>query len=164
MGMANDGEIKIGTKIDESGLDKGLKSVKGKVNNAAKDMNKGAKAASSFTQKMGGIATSGVAAAAGIAGAVVAAKKFIDTMKEANEAYKVQEKAEKALQKAAENNPYLNGESVRKLKDYASELQGVSNYGDEVTIQLMSQLAASGRTEAEIMKIMGAAARAGRCH
>ena len=156
--MANDGEIKIGTKIDESGLDKGLKSVKGKVNNAAKDMNKGAKAASSFTQKMGGIATSGVAAAAGIAGAVVAAKKFIDTMKEANEAYKVQEKAEKALQKAAENNPYLNGESVRKLKDYASELQGVSNYGDEVTIQLMSQLAASGRTEAEIMKIMGAAA------
>ena len=158
MGMANDGEIKIGTKIDESGLDKGLKSVKGKVNNAAKDMNKGAKAVSSFTQKMGGIATSGVAAAAGIAGAVVAAKKFIDTMKEANEAYKVQEKAEKALQKAAENNPYLNGESVRKLKDYASELQGVSNYGDEVTIQLMSQLAASGRTEAEIMKIMGAAA------
>ena len=158
MGMANDGEIKIGTKIDESGLDKGLKNVKGKVNNAAKDMNKGAKAASSFTQKMGGIATSGVAAAAGIAGAVVAAKKFIDTMKEANEAYKVQEKAEKALQKAAENNPYLNGESVRKLKDYASELQGVSNYGDEVTIQLMSQLAASGRTEAEIMKIMGAAA------
>ncbi len=164
MGMANDGEIKIGTKIDESGLDKGLKSVKGKVNNAAKDMNKGAKAASSFTQKMGGIATSGVAAAAGIAGAVVAAKKFIDTMKEANEAYKVQEKAEKALQKAAENNPYLNGESVRKLKDYASELQGISNYGDEVTIQLMSQLAASGRTEAEIMKIMGTAARAGRCH
>ncbi|MDE6244804.1 MAG: hypothetical protein K2M50_04010 [Treponemataceae bacterium] len=162
--MANDGEIKIGTKIDESGLDKGLKSVKGKVNNAAKDMNKGAKAASSFTQKMGGIATSGVAAAAGIAGAVVAAKKFIDTMKEANEAYKVQEKAEKALQKAAENNPYLNGESVRKLKDYASELQGISNYGDEVTIQLMSQLAASGRTEAEIMKIMGTAARAGRCH
>ena len=156
--MANDGEIKIGTKIDESGLDKGLKSVKGKVNNAAKDMNKGAKAVSSFTQKMGGIATSGVAAAAGIAGAVVAAKKFIDTMKEANEAYKVQEKAEKALQKAAENNPYLNGESVRKLKDYASELQGVSNYGDEVTIQLLSQLAASGRTEAEIMKIMGAAA------
>ena len=75
MGMANDGEIKIGTKIDESGLDKGLKSVKGKVNSAAKDMNKGAKAASSFTQKMSGIATSGVAAAAGIAGAVVAAAR-----------------------------------------------------------------------------------------
>ena len=42
--MANDSEVNIGTKIDESGLDKGLKSVKNKVNNAAKDMNKGAKA------------------------------------------------------------------------------------------------------------------------
>lgn len=166
-----DGEIVFKTKIDESDVDKGLKSVKSKVNNAAKDMNKGAKAtnalktafnetggaAAGFAQKMGSIATSGGAAAAGIAVAVAAAKKYIEVLKEANEAYKVQEKAEKALQKAADNNPYLNGESVRRLKDYASELQSVSNYGDEGTIQLMSQLAASGRTEAEIMKIMSAA-------
>jgi len=29
--MANDGEVNIGTKVDESGLDKGLRSVKNKV-------------------------------------------------------------------------------------------------------------------------------------
>lgn len=170
--MANDGEVNIGTKVDESGLDKGLKSVKNKVQNTSKDLAKGTKAtnalktafnetggaAAGFAGKMGSIATSGGAAAAGITAAVLAAKKYIETLKEANEAYKVQEKAEKALQQAADNNPYLNGESVRRLKDYASELQSVSDYGDEATIDIMAQLASTGRTESEIMRIMGAAA------
>ena len=170
--MANDSEVNIGTKVDESGLDKGLKSVKNKVNNAAKDMNKGAKAtnalktafnetggaASSFADKMGSVAESGGAVAAGIIAAIMAAKKYIETLKQANEAYKVQEKAESALQKAAENNPYLNRESVQRLKDYASEIQSVSNFGDEGTIDVMAQLAASGRDESEIMKLVAAAA------
>ena len=39
--MANDGEIRFNTKVDESGLDKGLKSVKGKVNNLGKDTTMG---------------------------------------------------------------------------------------------------------------------------
>ena len=117
--MANDSEVNIGTKVDESGLDKGLKSVKNKVNNAAKDMNKGAKATnalktaftqtggavSSFADKMGSVAESGGAVAAGITAAILAAKKYIETLKQANEAYEVQEKAENALAKAAENNP-----------------------------------------------------------
>ena len=170
--MAKDGEVNIGTKIDESGLDKGLKIVKNKVNNAAKDINKGTKAtnalktaftqtggaASSFADKMGSVAESGGAVAAGIIAAIMAAKKYIETLKQANEAYKVQEKAESALQKAAENNPYLNRESVQRLKDYASEIQRVSNFGDEGTIDVMAQLAAAGRSESEIMKLVAAAA------
>ena len=117
--MANDGEVNIGTKVDESGLDKGLRSVKNKVNNTSKDLNKGAKAvnglktafnetggaAAGFASKMGSVAESGGAVAAGITAAIMAAKKYIETLKQANEAYKVQEKAEKALAKAAENNP-----------------------------------------------------------
>lgn len=170
--MANDGEVKFGTKIDESGLDKGLRSVKNKVNNTSKDLNKGAKAvnglktafnetggaAAGFASKMQGVATSGGAMGVGITAAVLAAKKYIETLKEANEAYKVQEKAESALQKAAENNPYLNRESVQRLKDYASEIQSASNFGDEGTIDVMAQLAASGRSESEIMKLVAAAA------
>ena len=170
--MANDSEVNIGTKVDESGLDKGLKSVKNKVNNSAKDMNKGAKAtnalktafnetggaASSFADKMGSVAESGGAVAAGITAAIMAAKKYIEALKQANEAYEVQEKAENALAKAAENNPYLNNESVQHLKDYAGALQEISNYGDEVAIDIMAKLASTGRTESEIMKIMGAAA------
>ena len=166
--MANDGEIRFNTKVDESGLDKGLKSVKGKVNNLGKDtkglnalktaFNETGGAAAGFTSKLGGVASSGGVAAAAITAAVMAAKKYIETLKEANEAYKVQEKAEKALAKAAENNPYLNGEGVERLKDFAGEIQKVSNYGDEATIDIMAQLAATGRSEAEIMKIMAAAA------
>ncbi|MGP1475158.1 MAG: hypothetical protein ACTTJ1_07115 [Treponema sp.] len=170
--MANDGEVNIGTKVDESGLDKGLRSVKNKVNNTSKGLDKGAKAinglktafnetggaAAGFAGKMQGVAASGGAVGVAITAAVMAAKKYIETLKEANEAYKVQEKAEKALQKAAENNPYLNGESVRRLKEYAGTIQEFSNYGDEGTIDIMAQLAGTGRTEAEIMKIMGAAA------
>jgi len=170
--MANDGEVNIGTKVDESGLDKGLRSVKNKVNNTSKDLNKGAKAvnglktafnetggaAAGFASKMGSVATSGGGVAVAITAAVMAAKKYIETLKEANEAYEVQEKAEKALQKAADNNPYLNGESVHRLKEYASTIQSFSNYGDEGTIDIMAQLASTGRTESEIMKIMGAAA------
>ena len=170
--MANDGEVNIGTKVDESGLDKGLRSVKNKVNNTSKDLNKGAKAvnglktafnetggaAAGFASKMGSVAASGGGVAVAITAAVMAAKKYIETLKEANEAYEVQEKAEKALQKAADNNPYLNGESVHRLKEYASTIQSFSNYGDEGTIDIMAQLASTGRTESEIMKIMGAAA------
>lgn len=163
--MANDGEIKIGTKIDESQLDKGLKSVQNKVNNTSKTMGSltaafksSGGAAASFTQKMSGVAASGGLVAAGITAAIAAAKGYIEALKEANEAYKVQEKAEKALAQAAKNNPYLDDESVAKLKAYAGELQEISNYGDEGSIDIMAQLAATGRSESEIMKIMGAAA------
>lgn len=170
--MANDGEITIGTKVDESGLDKGLRSVKDKANATSKDLNKGLKATSAlktafnetggaaagFAGKMESVATNGGAVAAGITAAILAAKKYIETLKQANEAYKVQEKAESALQKAAENNPYLNRESVQRLKDYASEIQSASNFGDEGTIDVMAQLAASGRSESEIMKLVAAAA------
>lgn len=170
--MANDGEVKIGTKVDESGLDKGLKNVKNKVNSTQKDLGNGTKglnalktafnetggAASGLANKLGGVATSGGGVAVAITAAVMAAKKYIETLKKANEAYKVQEKSEKALTKAAENNPYLNGEGVERLKAYAGELQKESNYGDEKTIDIMAQLAGTGRTEAEIIKIMGAAA------
>lgn len=167
-----DGEVKIDTNLDTSGLDKGLKNVKNKVNNSAKDIGKGTKAtnalktafnetggaASSFASKMESVAGSGGAVAAGMSAAVLAAKKYIETLKEADAAYKVQEKAEKALQKAAENNPYLNRESVQRLKDYASEIQSASNFGDEGTLDVMAQLAASGRSESEIMKLAAAAA------
>ena len=163
--MANDGEIKIGTKIDESQLDKGLKSVQNKVNNTSKTMGSltaafksSGGAAASFTQKMSGVAASGGLVAAGITAAIAVAKAYIEALKEANEAYKVQEKAEKALAQAAKNNPYLDDESVAKLKAYAGELQEISNYGDEGSIDIMAQLAATGRNESEIMKIMGAAA------
>lgn len=72
------------------------------------------------------------------------------------EAYNKQASAEVALEGAARNNPYLNTASVQKLKDYASQLQSISTIGDEELLPMMAQLAAAGRTQAEIQDIMSA--------
>lgn len=68
-----------------------------------------------------------------------------------------QEKAEILLQTAAENNPYLSSKNVKALKEYASQLQSISTVGDEELLPFMAQLAAAGRTQAEIQNIMSAA-------
>lgn len=114
--------------------------------------------AQGLIDKFQGIASSGGVMAAGIVAGVMAAKKLIDVMGEGTAAFKVQENAEKGLALAARNNPYLNGDAVARLKQYASEVQGISNYGDEGTIDIMARLASTGRGEADIMKIIGAAA------
>ena len=103
-----------------------------------------------------GLATTGVTAVIGVA------KKAFQTVKktinECTEAYKKQYKAEIALETVAKNNPMMNGSSVRGLKQFASELQQVSNYGDEELLPLMANLTALGRTEEETMQIMKVAA------
>ena len=70
--------------------------------------------------------------------------------------YNVQAQAERQLEAAARNNPYLNDYAVEKLKSFAGELQGISTYGDEQMLPLMAQLATAGRSQAEIMDIMSA--------
>ena len=102
-----------------------------------------------------GLATGGVTAIIGVATkAFKAVKKAVD---ETTEAYKTQYKAELALETVAKNNPYIDGIGVQNLKKFASELQKVSNYGDEELLPLMTNLTALGRTEEETMKIMSVA-------
>lgn len=43
------------------------------------------------------------------------------------------------------------------MKKYAGELQGISTVGDEQLLPMMAQLAAAGRTQEEIQRIMAAA-------
>ena len=153
--MAKKATIKItsDTKEAESGLDKvsakinqfsnsnkqslgGLSRLNGAITNAAKSFG-------------------AVGVAAGAAVAVV--KKVNAVIKETTDLYKVQANAERALEVAAKNNPYLNDTSVIQLKNFASELQAVSTVGDEQLIPMMAQLAAAGRNQAEIQQIMSAA-------
>lgn len=152
-----DGEIRINTKIDESGLDKGLKDIDGKLKNSSKSFESANKGSKSFAENLKSIGAKGAAVAGGVGLAVGALKKTVDVLNDCAAAYRVQENAEKALEVAARNNPYLNGESVDRLKAFASELQNMSEVGDEVSIQVMAQLGAAGRTEEEIQKIMSAA-------
>ena len=152
-----DGEIKINTSLDTSGLDKGIKDLNTKLDSAGKSLDNGTKKSKTLAESLGGIKAGAVAAVAGATAVAAGIKKTVQALNECEQAYQVQRKAEIALQTAAQNNPYLNGESVHNLKAYASELQSMSEIGDEVSLQVMSQLAATGRSEEQIKAIMSAA-------
>lgn len=153
-----DGEVKINTKLDTSGLDTGLKEMKNKLDGAGKQADAAAKKNKRLADNLKNLNVGTIATAAGFAGATAAIKKTVDALNDCEKAYQVQRKAEIALQTAAKNNPYLNDESVYNLRNFASELQSLSEIGDEVSLQVMSQLAATGRNEEQIMSIMSAAA------
>lgn len=135
-----DGYVRIGTKIDTSGIDDGLGQVDKKLKGGTKGL----------SEMAGGFAKVGVAAGA----AAVVLKKGLEIVKDLTDAYKKQTRAETQLEAAAKNNPYLDDASVRALKGYASELQKVAAVGDEELLPYMAQLATAGRTQAEIQEIM----------
>ena len=181
-----DGEVKIDTKLDTSGLDKGLKDLKVSLQNLGVETSKETKEQDDFNKSLEDtkekaeeageavekstkknknlgdifktVKSKIKATTIGGVAATVAIKKTVDALNDCEAAYKVQRNAEIALQQAAKNNPYLNDESVYNLRNFASELQSMSNIGDEQSLQVMAQLAAMGRTEEQIQAIMKAAA------
>lgn len=102
-----------------------------------------------------GLASSGLSATLG--SVVKIARKVSETMNECTNAYKNQLIAERALNTAIENNPFITGASSKALLQFASEMQKVSNYGDEELIPMMTNLVSLGRTESETMQIMSVA-------
>ena len=153
--MSKKATIKItsDTKDAESGLDK----VSKKINEFSKNNQQSLGGVQRFNNAIKGAVKSfssiGVAAGA----AVGAIKKINDVVSETTNLYKEQIKAERQLETAAKNNPYLDETSVDQLKDFASAMQKVSNVGDEELIPMMAELAAAGRTQDEIQSIMSAA-------
>jgi len=153
--MSKKATIKItsDTKDAESGLDK----VSKKINEFSKNNQQSLGGVQRFNNAIKGAVKSfssiGVAAGA----AVGAIKKINDVVSETTNLYKEQIKAERQLETAAKNNPYLDETSVDQLKDFASAMQKVSNVGDEELIPMMAELAAAGRTQDEIQNIMSAA-------
>ena len=171
-----DGSVEIDSKMTTEGVEKGVKKINQEIRKVEKEAEKTTKktagnfkkldaamqeassTASGFASKISNAESAGSVYVAAAVGAIAATKKIGEVMRECTDAYKVQEKAEKALEVAARNNPYLDGQAVAGLKAFASELQSVSEIGDEVSLKLMAQLAATGRTESQIKDIMKAAA------
>lgn len=143
-----DGHLKIGTEIDQSGLEKGLKETDKRL----QEVGKGAKSAEKAS--VASFAKMGVAAAA-VGAAVNGAVKVV---KDLTDAYVAQARAETQLDQAAKNNPYLTPASVQNLKNFASEMQAITEFGDDELFPYMGQLAAAGRTQEEIQKIIKASA------
>lgn len=146
MSKKNNVNIKIAADVQDA--KKGIDGVSQKLNQLTNSIQKSKieKFAQSFT----------------LAGRTLnTAQKAFSAVKQAisamSDAYETQIKAELQLETAAKNNPYLDDYSVSKLKAFASEMQAVSAVGDETLIPLMSQLAAAGRTQAEIQSIMSVA-------
>lgn len=149
--MANDSEIRIGTKIDENGIDKGTKSIGEKLKKLGSSSV--VKGVASVGQAISGIGLAAQVAISAVSGAV-------STVLELTAAYNTQSDAETRLEVAAKNNPYLDDYAVQKLKSYAGELQSIGEIGDESLLPMMANLAASGRTQSEIQGIMSAALEA----
>ena len=103
---------------------------------------------------MGSIGLASVGLTATLGAVVKVVKQVAQTVSECTEAYRKQAIAEKQLSVAVKNNPLLSTESARALRNYASELQSITNYGDEELIPMMANLVSLGRTESETMDIM----------
>ena len=171
-----DGSVEIDGKLTTEGVEKGVKKINQEINKIEKEAEKTTKktaggfkkldtamkeatgTASGLASKISNAASAGSVYVAAAVGAIAATKKIGEVMRECTDAFHVQEDAENALAIAARNNPYLDGQAVAGLKAFASELQSVSEIGDEVSLKLMAQLAATGRTESQIKDIMKAAA------
>lgn len=110
-----------------------------------------------ITKKFSAATKSVSALTAVITAEVAVLNKLIKGVKEYSDTYRTQQIAELQLTAAIKNNPLVNGTAAQGLKDFASEMQRVSNYGDEKLLPMMSNLIATGRTEAQVQKIMKAA-------
>ena len=145
-------DVNIKIKADSSEASSGIKKVQADLNKFSKTgLNKTTKEIQGL-----GKAVKGLGLTAIISAEVKALKKLCKGIEETAAAYNQQLKVEKSLEIAAKNNPYLTAKSVEQLKEFASYLQSISTTGDEVLLPLMAQLAAAGRNQDEIQKIMSA--------
>ena len=153
--MAKKPEVSIKLTADSKKAEQGINKVTSQLNG--------------FKKKLSSLGDSGTLGALGSLGSAItgfgalfqgvtkAVGQTVAALNECGEAWKVQQDAERSLEVAAMNNPFLNGQSVKGLKDFASQLQSVSDFGDEELLPMMSQLAIAGRSQSEIMDIMSAA-------
>lgn len=102
----------------------------------AKGMKQSAARADTFKDSLGGINS-----ALGALGIGLSASAIISFAKEATAAYETQVAAERKLQAVLEATGGAAGFTAAQLKDYASQLQAVTNFGDETTISATAVLA-----------------------
>ena len=155
----SDYSISTQITLDDSKFTKGVKNAQNStkklssvISNVTKGFGKGGLVGSITSA---GLALGGIGLAVGTA--IKAFQKISKTIGECSEAFKKQEKAEIALETAIKNSSVVTDVAVKSLKEYASELQRTTNLGDEEILPMMTQLIATGRTEAEVMQIIATA-------
>ena len=144
----------VGTSLKAT--TKQLKLSKSETQAFTKILSSAGGAAGSFGSSIMSMASSCGPYVAAIVAAIAVTKKYIQSIFDCAEAFHVQERAEKGLEIAAKNSEVITSTQVKLLKEYAGDLQKLTDIGDEQSIQLMTQLVASGRTFDEVKKIMSA--------
>ena len=150
-------DVTIKFKSDTKEAESGINKLTSDINKLAKGNKESFSGVDRLGKSVKGLVKSFAPATLAIGATVAAVKKVNEVIKETTTLYKAQANAEKQLEVAANNNPYLDSSSVAQLKSYASQLQSISTVGDETLLPMMAQLAAAGRTQAEIQGIMSAA-------
>lgn len=154
-------DYSVGTKVTadvsnfEKGMNKAEKSLKGFSDKLANSIDRLGKkgligSVANVTLAMQGLTKS-------FNTVIKFAKDVGKAINECTEAYKRQVIAERALNTAIANNPFISGESSKALLQFASDMQKVTNYGDDELIPMMTNLVSLGRTESEVMQIMSVA-------
>ena len=154
-------DYSVKTKVEadvsnfERGMNKAEKSLKGFSSKLADSINRLGKngligSVANVTLAMQGLTQS-------FNTVIKVAKNISQAINECTEAYKGQVIAERALNTAIQNNPFITGESSKALLQFASDMQKVTNYGDDALIPMMANLVSLGRTESEVMQIMSVA-------
>ena len=103
------------------------------------------KKASGSANKLGKVLKAGLGAAA----AAVSIGALTSAMKSSIEAFRVQEEAEAQLRGALLATGKASGSTATDIKKLASELQGVTTFGDEATIKATALLQSLGDLESD---------------
>ena len=91
----------------------------------------------------------GVVAAVGV---YLGARGLVQTLKDLVQAAAEQEQAERKLQQALQTTGQYSRDAMEDLKKYASQLQAVTIYGDEATLQAMALLQSLTQLDREGLK------------
>ena len=147
--MAADGSLNFNTKIDQSGFEKGTRTISSgisKLKGSLKSLAKTAASAMPFG-KVGGVQkninglTSSLKGLAGVAAAAFSVKQILDFAKASKEAYNTQIEQETKLTTIMKQRMGATDAQIDSVKQLAAEQQKLGVIGDEVQLAGAQQVA-----------------------
>ena len=140
--------------VDADGAVKGISGVTDELGDLGDETSDVDKEMSDLSKTFGSIGASAVVLNQGLELATKAYQAMIGPIKESIELFGIQEKAELRLANALALTTGFNQKAMDSFTDFASELQGVTEIGDETTLSLLSLAVAAGRTSDEAEKLL----------
>lgn len=141
--MATIDEVKVAITADTKGLEKGVDDSKKKLVELG---------ASNFSLK-----DSFATLRDTMQGPIAAFKEIASVASDLINQFSEDELASIRMNKAIENSRLISSDASKRFEDMAASLQRVTIYGDDVTKSQVAQLAAMGRTESQIKRIISVA-------